>query len=515
MLWLYDRIGYLRKSRQDNPDETVEEVLAKHEAIIQEYCEREFGGRIPAENLFREVISGESIDERTEIKRILAAIENPAIKGVVVVEPSRLSRGDLEDCARIISSFRFSNTTIHTPMMTYDLNNKMERKFFQDELLRGNDYLEYTKEILFRGRVAAAKRGCYINQIAPYGYDKVTIGKDHTLTPNADAETVKLIFTWFADEGLTSLQIARRLDAMGIKSPKGVKWHKDVVRGMLKNEHYIGKIVFNQRKTMPVLEEGIIVKKRLKQSQEDVLISEGKHPAIIDQALWDRVQTVLYPATRVIEKKELRNALAGVLYCAKCGKALARQTYTGGGEDRYVCRSEPRCCKSVKQSELINSLIFSLEHTELPALEAKVENGEGNARKIQERLIAKLEKQMEEYRTQEDKQYELLETGKYTQDLFDRRNATLRTKMDECQAAIFNAKSSLPKETNYEEYIMKLKDAIAALRDDSLSIVQKNRLVKAVIERIEYNGPEPIIMKNKKRYARNDTPFTIEISLRL
>jgi NAD(P)-dependent dehydrogenase (short-subunit alcohol dehydrogenase family) len=33
-------------------------------------------------------------------------------------------------------------------MITYDLEKKMERKFFQDELLRGRDYLEYTKEIL-------------------------------------------------------------------------------------------------------------------------------------------------------------------------------------------------------------------------------------------------------------------------------------------------------------------------------------------------------------------------------
>ena len=514
MLWLYDRIGYLRKSRQDNPDETVEEVLAKHEAIIQEYCEREFGGRIPAENLYREIISGESLDERVEIKKILSAIENPAIKGVVVVEPSRLSRGDLEDCARVISSFRFSNTEINTPMMTYDLNNKMERKFFQDELLRGNDYLEYTKEILFRGRLAAAKRGCYINQIAPYGYDKVKIGKDHTLAPNEQADAVKLIFQWFANDCLTTLQIAHRLDDMGIKPTLGGKWHKDFIRAMLKNQHYLGKIVFNQAKTVPVLEEGIVVKKRLKQAQDDILICEGKHPALVDQELWDKAQTRFHPAPRVIEQKSLRNELAGVLFCAKCGKALYRQTYRAG-EDRFTCRSDPRCCKSVKKYDLIESLIVAIQNTELPALEAKVKNGEGDARKIQERLLAKLEKQMEEYRAQEDKQYELLETGKYTQDLFDRRNATLRTKMDECQTAIFNAKASLPQDTNYEESINKLKEVIAALRDETMSVIQKNRLIKEVIERIEYSGPAPIYADKRKGEARNVTPFTLAISLRV
>jgi hypothetical protein len=84
----------------------------------------------------------------------------------MVVEPSRLSRGDLSDCGYLIDTLRYSKTLVVTPYMTYDLNNKMERKFLQDELLRGNDYLEYTKEILWRGRVASAKRGCYVNRRA-------------------------------------------------------------------------------------------------------------------------------------------------------------------------------------------------------------------------------------------------------------------------------------------------------------------------------------------------------------
>ena len=153
---------YLRKSRQDDPNETVEEVLSKHETILQEYAMRELGGKIPDENIYREVVSGESIDDREEIKKVLARIEDQRVKGVLVIEPSRLSRGDLIDCGRLINDFRYTQTLIATPYMTYNLENKMERKFFQDELLRGRDYLEYTKEILRRGREAAIKRGCYI-----------------------------------------------------------------------------------------------------------------------------------------------------------------------------------------------------------------------------------------------------------------------------------------------------------------------------------------------------------------
>ena len=52
---------YLRKSRQDNPDETVEEVLAKHERILQNFATNQLGHTIPEECIYREVVSGEMV----------------------------------------------------------------------------------------------------------------------------------------------------------------------------------------------------------------------------------------------------------------------------------------------------------------------------------------------------------------------------------------------------------------------------------------------------------------------
>ena len=60
-------ILYLRKSRQDDPNETVEEVLAKHEIQLQEWAEKELGHRIPEEYIYREIVSGERISDRKEM----------------------------------------------------------------------------------------------------------------------------------------------------------------------------------------------------------------------------------------------------------------------------------------------------------------------------------------------------------------------------------------------------------------------------------------------------------------
>lgn len=505
---------YLRKSRQDDPRETVEQVLEKHETILQEYAQREFGGKVPAENIYREVVSGESIDDREEVRKLLARIEDPNIKGVLVVEPQRLSRGDLEDCGRLINELRYSRTQVVTPYMTYDLENKMERKFFQDELLRGRDFLEYTKEILFRGRVAAVKRGCYIGNYAPYGYKKIKIGKDHTLEIIEDeAEIVRLVFDLYTKEGLTPYRIAQRINEMNVPAPRGEKWHKDTIRVMVRNAHYIGKVVFNKIKLTTVMEHGELVTKRLSQPDDEVIIAEGKQPAIIDLETWETAQKLVARNPRVKYDYPLKNPYSGMLVCGKCNKAMSQHPYKHA-EDRYECRTRPRCYKSTKVSEVEAAILAALEEAELPALKLKVKNDDGNAVKIQQRRLEKLEAQMQEYHEQEEKQFDLLETGRYSQDLFDRRNAALRDKMEECQKAIYQTKMLMPKAVDYAERVVALESAIEILKDADATPTEKNKLLRAIVERIEFTGV-PSHGAGKKGKQQVSEPFSLKVFLRV
>lgn len=507
---------YLRKSRQDDPRETVEEVLAKHETILQEYAEKTFGGKIPEENIYREVVSGESIEDREEVQKLLARVEDPHILGVLVVEPQRLSRGDLEDCGRLINELRYTHTVVVTPYMTYDLEKKMERKFFQDELLRGRDYLEYTKEILFRGRVASVKRGCFIGNTPPYGYKKVTLGKDPTLEiVEEEAAVVRLVFDLYAKEGVTPGRLAKRLTEMGIPAPRGEKWAKDTIRHMVRNVHYIGKVIFNSIKQTVVIENGRRVVKRLPQPEEDVIVAEGKHDAIISAEVWEAAQRVVARHPKLKFVYDLKNPLSGVLVCAKCGRAMKLHPYLHT-EDRYECKENPRCYKSIRAFEVADAVLDALEFVELPALELRVKRGDGNAIKIQQKLLQKLEKQMEEYKDQEDKQYELLETGRYTQDLFDRRNAVLRAKMEDCMKQIYQAKATMPKDVDYAERVVALREALAMLKDPEAAPAEKNKVLRAIIDRIEYTGT-PSLTTGQPGRPKGTGPntFSLKVFLRL
>ena len=57
-------IMYLRKSRTDNQFESVSEVLSRHEQMLQDYCKRVFNQPIPNEDIYREVVSGETINDK-------------------------------------------------------------------------------------------------------------------------------------------------------------------------------------------------------------------------------------------------------------------------------------------------------------------------------------------------------------------------------------------------------------------------------------------------------------------
>lgn len=480
-------IIYLRKSRADNPNESVEEILAKHEIMLQELAERELGGRIPEHCIFREIVSGETIEERPEMGKVLNVIENPAVEMVLVVEPQRLSRGDLEDCGRVVNAFRYSKTKIMTTQMTYDLTNKMQRKFFEQELMRGNDYLEYTKEILLRGRILSVKKGNYIGNVAPFGFNKVTDDIGPTLEHGEYADAVRLIFDMFVNQGKTPLQIARHLDSIGVPPMRGDHWEKCTIRVILKNEHYAGWVKFGTKKTERLYEHGQMIKKRNRPVPlEDMIIEKGRHTPIVSQELFDAAQAIFGANPKAKEDKQLRNVLSSLMFCHKCGKGIALHPYKKA-KDRYECRNRARCgSKSVTEEELLEAVIYALEKEELPALEVKLKNNDGTSRMIQQKQLEILKAELVELQEQEDNQYDLLERKKYTEEVFERRNKALHVKMDEVKSRIYELNTTLPKEVDYKGAIVKLKDAIAGLRNDDISVVAKNKLLRAIIERIEY-----------------------------
>ena len=489
---------YLRKSRQDDPYETVEEVLAKHEMWLQDWALINLGYRIPEDRIFREIVSGERISDRKEMQKILRAIESPEAAGIICFNPSRLSRGDLLDCGTLVTTLRFTSTLVATPTMVYNLEDNRERQYFQDDLLRGSSYLDQTKEVLNTGReIAVTKRGAYIGSYAPYGYKKIKIGKLCTLEPHEyEADVVRMIYDLYLNHDMGFHAIGRKLDAMGIRPRTGICWRDTTIRQMVSNHHYDGKVVYGKRKTKTVIEDGKQVRKRKRLVDDDQFtIVEGQHPALIDHETFVKANEKRTNNPRIIKDLKLSNPLAGVLVCAHCGHVL-RRVHHQHASDRYHCTyHKPACMKSVKTDDVIEAVIAALEQAELPNLKAKLNGDQGNSAAIQQKILDGLMKQMAEYKEQEETQYELLETKKYTPELFEKRNAALREKMKQCEIQIDETRRTMPKEIDYAERIVALEDAIKALRDDTISAEDKNKFIKKIVDRIEMDS-YPLAKRN-------------------
>ena len=514
---------YLRKSRADDPSLSTDEVLEKHERLLDEWMEKNLSAPIPEENRFREVVSGESISERTEFQKVLKLIESNKYKAVLVVEISRLGRPDLEEIGRITKVFRYTNTLVITPMMTFNIANEYERDIFERELKRGNEYLEYTKKLLSRGKELSAKSGNFLTR-ALYGYDKVAFvenkKKVRTLVINEDqANIVRMIFDWYVNENIGTQTIANRLVEMGIPAPASKLWSTDTIRKMISNHHYTGKIVWNSRKTIHVVEDGNIRKARPMNDGDDVIICEGRHEAIISDELFQAAQEKRGRCHRTPVNKELKNPFSTMLYC-ECGRSMGhsfnRRYNSSTNASRLVCSAQRHCGNaSVAVHEIVPFVAKALQER-IDEFDIEAKNGNEESIKAQEKLVKSLEKKLNDISDRELSLWEaqINPEQKIPPHIFQGLTEKLNVEREETEASLAKAREALSKPVDIEKKRVTFQKALDALLDDEVSIAEKNNLLKACISRMTYHR-DPIVQIKGSGNGRKRTQPPIYLDIKL
>ena len=528
-------LDYLRKSQSDNPLLTVEEVLAKHESMLDEWAEKNLGEKVPEENKYREVVSGETLKSRPEIQTVLKRIESPKIKAVKVVDPQRLTRGDLEDIGRLMKLFKHTNTLVITTdgrmEKIYDLRDEYDWDAFERELKRGNEFLEYTKKILNRGKLLSVSQGNFIGSKAPYGFDrtKVMVGNKEcpTLKENKEkADAVRLIFDLYVNSNMGRIKIARYLDSLHIPPAEGERWSAGTLKDMLMNVHYIGKVRWNWRKTVTIVEDGQFVKTRPHQKIGEYLVFEGRHDGIVSEELFNAAQERLGKNPRTKPEVKTHNPLAGLLYCS-CGRAMIMNAKRDNNDNfieppRLVCPAQSHCkTRSSKVEEVLEAVCKILESC-IEDFEVRIENNEGDSAKLHASLVQNLEKQLKDLEAREIKQWELQsdpdETKRMPQHIFQQLNEKLLKDKEEIKLALCEAYESMPEPVDYTEKVITFKEALEALRDPQVDTLKKNVLLKTCIERITYSrerGQRLAVKVTKFETGWTDTPIQLDVKLRV
>jgi len=116
-----------------------------------------------------------------------------------------------------------------------------------------------------------------------------------------------------------------------LKLDKPYAWANNTIRKMLSNQIYCGDTV-----NFKTYSKSNKLKKRIKNSPENMRIFPNTHEAIIDRATFDLVQKHFEGRKRADKRGEL-DKYAGYLYCAECGSRLYRNRDNAHRYDSYRC----------------------------------------------------------------------------------------------------------------------------------------------------------------------------------
>lgn len=509
---------YLRKSRADREAEAhgEGETLARHEHILLDLAKRQ-GYSIGA--IYREVVSGETISARPVMQRLLHEVESGMWDGVLVVEVERLARGDTIDQGVVSRAFQYSDTKIITPTKIYDPNNEFDEEYFEFGLFMSRREYKTIKRRLNAGRISSVKEGKYCGNKPPYGYERVKLAREkgYTLRPiPVQAEIVKMIYTWYAGDGCEQIGVAkivRKLNEMGIESAQGGDWTPASIQGILTNPVYIGKIRWNGRKTVKAIQNGQVVKTRPR--SKNVLICEGLHPAIISDDLYNSAQEIRRknPPRPISIKNTVRNPLAGIVYCNKCGRAMVRRPYQKRGqEDTLMCPYTSCSTVSSKLSLVEKAVIDGIREI---AEEYKLNNDINvpsntidSGITSKQNLIREKESELESLNSQKAKQYDLLEQGIYTTEVFLERSKTISASIQSCSDTIANLREEIEHDENIKAQQSDFVPRCEELLNNywNLNMESRNRMLKSLVEKVVYS-------KNiKNTYGKgNEINFELDI----
>ena len=191
-----------------------------------------------------------------------------------------------------------------------------------------------------------------------------------------EADVVRRIFEAFA-AGKPPRAIAKDLNADGIPGPRGREWRDTTIRGhytrrtgILNNELYIGRLIWNRQRYIKDPDTGKRVSRPNPESEW--IIEDVPDLRIVDQDLWEKVEQQLLairssPRAQKIQKSEFwrhrrpKHLLTGLARCGRCGGNFASV-----GRDYLACsvaRGAGTCSNSrgIKREALENIVLDGLK----------------------------------------------------------------------------------------------------------------------------------------------------------
>ena len=315
-----------------------------------------------------EGITGTIAKKRPDFMRMIADCRKGKIDMIITKSVSRFSRNNL-DCLLYVRELKergipiiFEKEGINTMQVSSELLITLFSGLSQAE----SESISMNIKI---GKRQSLKNGnvpfCYKSFL---GYRKGADGK-----PEIDEAQAVIVRRIFADylTGMSLINIAKALTAEGILTPRGkTEWTAGGILSILTNEKYKGDALLQKT----YIADCITKKSKRNNGELPMYYVENNHPAIIERAVFDRVQEEI---SRRNSKRKVKQtgtktelgrysskyALSELLFCGNCGTPYRRCTWAKKGKKKIVWRCASRLDYGTKYCKDSPSIEESTLHT--------------------------------------------------------------------------------------------------------------------------------------------------------
>lgn len=324
---------YARFSTElQNPLSTADQIT-----LCREYARRE-GFHVVA--AYEDAgISGAAIQNRPGLINLLDDAKAGKFDAVIVEELDRLSRS-MADLAGIFDKLTYIGIKIiavhggEADTITVALRG-----------LTGQMYREDTARKVHRGLSGNVARGKRAGG-SVYGYRPNPADRGNPVIVDEEAAIIERIFRLYA-EGMSPRSICAQFNAAHMKPPRGKLWEASALygcasrgTGILRNEQYAGRIVWNKTKTIKDPETGRRTHRPNPRSEWQSV--EAEHLRILPDDLFNAVQRQLAERAHVKHTnpnvhRRPKHLLSGLMRCALCGSNVSVQGTNKAGRTRLHC----------------------------------------------------------------------------------------------------------------------------------------------------------------------------------
>lgn len=460
---------YERLSRDDElQGESNSITNQKH--FLEDYARK--NGFVNIRHFTDDGVSGTTFD-REGFQSMIAEVEAGNVAVIIVKDMSRFGRDYLKVGFYTEVMFKEKGVRFIAINNGIDSSNQQDSDFTPFLNIMNEWYARDSSrkiQAIFKARMQEGKR---VSPSVPYGYRRDPDDKQHLIIDPEPAAVVRRIFKLVL-EGNGVNRIADILYADKILIPSAyaekyypenqhsksfhdpIRWTNRAVSCILEKREYMGHTVLGK-----TISESYKTKKRRKATEDELMIFENTHEAIIDEETWNNAQRLIETKRRPKKNGAPPCRLSGLLYCSDCGSKLSRRYNSRSqydADNAYCCSGYRQYTRNCTMHYIRVSVVEKLILETIREVSAyALSNEKEFIQKVREASDVQQEATMKEYRRRLGKArrrheelddlvkklYESFATGKIPEKHFDRllsgydnEQTTLEAEMQELQTGL-------------------------------------------------------------------------------